>query len=106
MIHDPNGSIPVRTLNDILAPTPYRTIDYLNIDCEGHDYEALQSIDLDAYRPKIITIEALDETSAAKLREYLISKGYALEEKLHFTLLFVRQRAASSEAAQLQLDKY
>lgn len=90
MVFDPNGSIPVRRLDDILAQTPFRSIDYLNIDCEGHDYAALQSINLDVYRPKIITVEAWAEDAAAALNRYLVPKGYALKETFHFTLLFVR----------------
>lgn len=93
MALDPTGDIPVRRLDDILAQTPFRKIDYLNIDCEGHDYDALQSIDLDLYQPKVITIEALGPQEASRLRDYLASKGYNFEEKFHYTLLFVRGKA-------------
>jgi len=34
-----------------------RKIDFLNIDLEGADYEALQSLDFQKYRPGIICIE-------------------------------------------------
>lgn len=96
MVLDPKGDIPVRRLDEILAQTPFRTIDYLDIDCEGHDYEALQSIDLDQYKPKVITIEALGVETASRLSDYLASKGYALKEKFHHTLLFVREEAAAA----------
>jgi len=92
MIFDPEGDIPVRRLDDILAETEFRKVDYLDIDCEGHDYDALQSIDLDLYQPKVITIEALGTEAASRLSDYLSSKGYALKEKFHFTLLFVREK--------------
>lgn len=94
MVIDPNGDIPVRTLDDILAQTGFRQIDYLNIDCEGHDYDALRSIDLDLYQPKIITIEALGAEASSRIGSYLASKGYTFEEKFHFTLLFVRRKPA------------
>ncbi|UPJ51733.1 FkbM family methyltransferase [Bradyrhizobium sp. 200] len=93
MIFDPDGDVPVRRLNEILAETPYRRIDYLDIDCEGHDYDALQSIDLDLYQPKVITIEALETEAASRLDDYLSTKGYSLKEKFHYTLLFVRDKA-------------
>lgn len=91
MIADPNGSIPVRTLDEILAETPFRKIDYLNIDCEGHDYDVLQSTSLETYEPKIITVEAWGPEDSARLSSYLAPKGYSLEEKFHFTLLFVKR---------------
>jgi hypothetical protein len=34
MVLDPNGDIPVRRLDDILAQTPFQKIDYLNIGAE------------------------------------------------------------------------
>lgn len=93
MALDPDGDIPVRRLDDILAATPFRQIDYLNIDCEGHDYEALQSIDLAVYQPKVITIEALGEAEADVLRSYLAARGYTPKERFHYTMLFARVTA-------------
>tara|TARA_E500000178_G_C16844092_1_gene671995 strand:- start:426 stop:851 length:426 start_codon:yes stop_codon:yes gene_type:complete len=37
-----------------------RKIDFLNIDLEGADLEALNSLDFNIYRPKIICIEITD----------------------------------------------
>jgi len=37
-----------------------RKIDFLNIDLEGADLEALYSLNFDIYRPKIICIEIID----------------------------------------------
>jgi FkbM family methyltransferase len=88
---DPEGDIPVRRLDDILAQTPFRKIDYLNIDCEGHDYEVLQSIDLSVYQPRIITIEALGPAETERLSGYLPPFGYEHKETFHFTMLFVRR---------------
>ena len=38
-----------------------RKIDFLNIDLEGADMSALQSIDFEIYRPKIICVEITDK---------------------------------------------
>ena len=38
-----------------------RKIDFLNIDLEGADMSALQSLDFEIYRPKIICIEVTDK---------------------------------------------
>ena len=37
-----------------------RKIDFLNIDLEGADLEALRSLDFEIYRPKIICVEITD----------------------------------------------
>ena len=38
-----------------------RKIDFLNIDLEGADIDALRSLDFKVYRPKIICIEIIDQ---------------------------------------------
>jgi FkbM family methyltransferase len=64
-------------------------IDYLNIDCEGHDFAVLKQIELSKYNISIITIEALDAVSQKNIVEYMLNRGYCLCEKIHWTLLFI-----------------
>ncbi len=56
-------NIKSQKLNTILNKSKFinRKIDFLNIDLEGADYEALQSLDFDTYRPKVICIEINDK---------------------------------------------
>jgi len=59
------------------------TIDLLSIDVEGHDLNALMSVNLNKYRPRIIVIEIhefkLAENSADPIVKYLKDNDYALE---------------------------
>jgi FkbM family methyltransferase len=96
---DAQSRVPIRssavvttTLDAILARAPREIakIGYLNIDCEGSDLEVLKGFSLSKYAPDIITIEALSEESAQRIGKHLGQRGYSLKEKLHFTLLFVR----------------
>tara|TARA_B100000900_G_scaffold216027_1_gene182939 strand:+ start:421 stop:1119 length:699 start_codon:yes stop_codon:yes gene_type:complete len=50
-------------LTTIINNTKYknRKIDFLNIDLEGADFEALKSLDFNIYRPKLICVEIYDE---------------------------------------------
>ena len=50
-------------LTNIINETKYknRKIDFLNIDLEGADYEALKSLDFNIYRPKLVCVEIYDE---------------------------------------------
>lgn len=83
-------AVRTRTLQDVLrtCPWPVDRIGYLNIDCEGHDIEVLRGIDLGAFRPAVVTIEAFPGRREAVVRE-LESHGYSHVETLHHTLLFV-----------------
>jgi hypothetical protein len=79
-----------RTLTSILeqAGITSRTIDYLNIDCEGSDLRVLQGLDFSRYPVRILTIEALDETSERDITECLIRVGMIFVEKIKWTLVF------------------
>ena len=51
-----------QTLNTILNSSKFinRKIDFLNIDLEGSDFEALKSLDFNTYRPRVICVEITD----------------------------------------------
>lgn len=73
----PEGTIevPVRTLDDILteagAPAP---IDFLSIDIEGHEIEALDGFDFARWYPRLLLIE--DLAMNLRLHRYLKSREY------------------------------
>lgn len=71
---------------------PKRKIDFMNIDIEGFELNALKSNDW-SYRPKIIVIEILHKLpkDAYKSEEYkyLVSKEYFLYAKLHNSTFFI-----------------
>ena len=51
------------TLNSVLKNSKFKDkqIDFLNIDVEGADFEALRSLDFKTYNPKIICIEIMEK---------------------------------------------
>jgi FkbM family methyltransferase len=59
-------------------------VDFLNIDCEGMDYEILQTHDW-LKKPKVITIEG---NEGGDSHQFLINKGYALKAKAGMTLIY------------------
>lgn len=65
-----------------------QSVDYVNIDCEGFDFQVLQQIDFADFRPAILTIEALNMVEQEKICQFLSEKRYRLSEKIHWTLLF------------------
>lgn len=71
--------IKCQKLSSILNHTKYKNIpiDFLNIDIEGADYQALISLDFETYKPKVICIE-INEKSVIRSEtyKYLIKIGY------------------------------
>lgn len=89
-------TITSKTLDDALKGIllERRTIDYVNIDCEGRDLDALRQLDLLKYNVSIITIEALEQSAQDSIINYMASKGYCLSEKIHWTLLLTKANKA------------
>lgn len=50
--------VPVTTLKQIFTERKVPTIDFLKVDIEGYEYEALVGNDWDKYRPRVVCIEA------------------------------------------------
>lgn len=85
--------VAVRPLRDILHEAGIATVDFLNIDIEGMDIEALESYDWSA-PPSAIAIEdnSFDASTPDKspVFRYLREKGYALSAFAPRTLIFTR----------------
>lgn len=59
-----------------------RSIDFLSIDCEGHDLEVLRSNNFEIYRPKLIVVEDLNANSDGSIYEFMCDKGYHFQAKV------------------------
>lgn len=85
-----------QTLTEVLeqAGAP-KNFDLLNIDVEEHDLEALRSLDLSRYKPRLIVVE--DETFDSQRPEvnpiflYLSEQGYRLEGFVLKNLYFMSE---------------
>jgi len=68
-----------KRLTTILNKSRFRNrkIDFLNIDLEGADMSALQSLDFEIYRPKIICVEITDKIlEKSDIFKFLIKLNY------------------------------
>jgi FkbM family methyltransferase len=67
-------------LNDILEEYKIFHIDYLSIDTEGNELKILESINFDKFNIDLIDVE--NNYDNEDLRNFIISKGYILIEKI------------------------
>lgn len=91
--------IPCRPLSAILdehLPSPTSTIDFLSVDVEGEDLAVLQSNDWQRFRPTIVVVESLVDSTGAPgttpVVEYLQSLDYAPVSTLFNSMLFRARR--------------
>jgi FkbM family methyltransferase len=67
-------------------------IDFLSIDVEGLDFEVIQSLNIQKYKPRVILVEVLGSTLADigedKVYQFLKAAGYELFAKAVNTVIF------------------
>jgi hypothetical protein len=82
------------TLTDILhACNAPSTFDLLAIDVEEHDFDVLEGMDFQVYRPKVIVAEdetfEMEKPFQNKIYRLLVEQGYRLEGYMLKNLYFI-----------------
>ena len=94
-------SISCKPLDYIIKKTKFsnKTIDFLNIDAEGYDYQVLLGLNLKKYKPKVICIEISplvdkknEQYKNTKIYKYLLKHGYKLSWKGFNSFIFTYQK--------------
>ena len=94
-------SISCKPLDYIIKKTKFsnKTIDFLNIDAEGYDYQVLLGLNLKRYNPKVICIEISslvdkknEQYKNTKIYKYLLKHGYKLSWKGFNSFIFTYQK--------------
>ena len=89
--------IQTRKLSDILNKYKFYNIDFMNIDIEGHEIEALKSLDFKRFKIKVICIEIINydnftSNRKKKLISYLKNNKYVLTGKSSVNYIFKRKK--------------
>jgi FkbM family methyltransferase len=72
--------VETNTLTRILDEQGIETIDFMSMDIEGHEPEALSGFDIDRFRPELVCIEA-KPANREFIRTYFAEHGYEQLEK-------------------------
>lgn len=67
--------VPTITLNDLLRQNGVEKIDFLSMDIEGAEPQALAGFDIERFRPALVCIE-VDSKNHEKVRAYFEDHGY------------------------------
>ena len=90
------------TLNSVLGKSKYKNkkIDFLNLDIEGNEINALKSLNFKKYSPTLICVEIhnypLSSSKSGDLKsnpvyKFLLKKGYIQVWKKEFSFIFKRK---------------
>ena len=69
--------VPTITLNDLLKQAGIGRIDFLSMDIELSEPQALAGFDLAAFHPRLVCVEAMPATRQAIL-DYFVTRGYTV----------------------------
>jgi len=69
-------SVTVRTLDSILEEAGVQEIDFVSIDIEGHELQALQGFSLDRWRPRIVILEDNSDLRDRAVADFMRAAGY------------------------------
>jgi FkbM family methyltransferase len=72
--------VPTITLNDLLQAEGIATFDFLSMDIELHEPQALNGFDIERFRPSLVCIEALAPVRQ-QILNYFARHGYVLVGK-------------------------
>lgn len=72
--------VPTMTLNDVLESEGISRIDFLSMDIELHEPEALAGFDIERFRPSLVCVEGLLPVRQ-KILDYFAAHGYVLVGK-------------------------
>lgn len=69
--------VPKRRLDDVLEDSGIRAVDFLTIDVEGHELEALKGLTLERWSPKVVIVEdAKSDTEVTPVESHMRASGY------------------------------
>ena len=70
-------------------------IDFLSIDCEGHDFAVLKSNDWTKYRPYLILIEEHELDFSSDQHKYLEDNDYTFYSRMGLSNIYLTKAAAA-----------
>lgn len=101
---DQIGAVSVKCtpLNDVFEQhCRNRSVDLLNVDCEGRDLEVIHSLDWRQHRPTMLIVEDFEqfETGASPapvssaIRSFMLGQDYAIASQAVFSFFYVDRHA-------------
>ena len=82
-------SVPLVTLDDLLAAAPPVRVDFVSIDVEGTELDVLKGFDLQRWQPELLLIE--DKVNNLHKHRYLRRRGYRLLRRTDVNSWYVPQ---------------
>lgn len=80
--------VPMRTLTSVFDELEVSEIDFISLDIEGYEVQALQGLNFRKYSPRVFVIEYKDDQHKAALEKILFPAGYKFFSRLGCNLFY------------------
>lgn len=80
--------VSMRTMTSIFDELKLKEIDFVSLDIEGYEVNALAGLDFTKYKPTVFIIEYKDEPHKEQLERILFAAGYSFIHKLGCNLFY------------------
>ncbi len=81
-------AVPARTLTSVLDALQSPSIDFMSLDVEGFEAEALRGLDLRKHKPKFLLVECLNQANRDEILPLLSAHYELIECPTHRDLFF------------------
>lgn len=81
-------TVRMRTLTSIFDEVKPGQIDFVSLDIEGYEVQALSGMDFGKYKPRIFIIEYKDDQHRAQIEKYLLPQGYHFLARLGCNMFY------------------
>ena len=85
--------VKMRTLTTIFDELKVAEIDFVSLDIEGYEVQALSGLDFSKYKPRVFVIEYKDDEHKNKLENILFPNGYSFMRQLDCNLFYSTEPA-------------
>lgn len=99
-------TVPMRTLNALLVEQQVESVDFLSLDIEGAELEALQGFDLAKYRPQVLLIESNTDSALAAIQAHVARSGYVRVDRLGDNYFYVPETAVDEWHQRVDFSDY
>lgn len=81
-------TVSMRTLTNIFDEFGVKNIEFVSLDIEGYEIQALKGLDLKKYKPRIFIIEYKDEDHKKGVEDILLPYGYVFGAQIGCNLFY------------------
>jgi FkbM family methyltransferase len=89
-------SVPCMGFDGLMQRHPLPRIDFLSIDIEGGEIDALRGVDFERLRPRLILLEANGREERERLHQFMAQRAYRPLREFGVNVLFEDQQAGCS----------